>query len=194
MDSNALLIRTTQGGIFAVRVLLVAAVLLSGTWVGYAVAMLGAIALATTCMAWSEGRVDMTWRGSFVGTSYLAICLMVPAPLSWTWGGPFFAFFALQLASKWTLGRRCTVTGPVFVDVVRGWPYNRIRHPMTAAELGIAASILCGAPTWANLLAFSFVVVVSVLGINAEEGFLVREKTYRDYMSTVPWRLARGIW
>lgn len=194
MGARLFLIVCAQVGFFVVRCALVARLFLLGGPVALGVALLGCIALGTTVAAWLRGVPDLSWRGCFVGVSYLAVCVMEPGPMAFPLSVAFWVLVVVQLAAKLALGLRCTVTGPVFVDLCAGFPYNVVRHPMTAAEWSIAAVLLLSAPSAWNVFAFALVSFLNVVAIRYEESFLRTFPAYARYETETPWRIIPRVW
>lgn len=184
----------TQIFLFLVRLLLVWRLVAIGGVVACVVAGIGAVALVTTAFAWWNGKGDLTWRGSFVGLSYLVVCMMAPGPLTGALSILFGLVLAGELLARIVLGARCTITAPVFVSVVREFPYSLVRHPLTATEWAMAALFLVSAPTVPNWIAFGLVSLCNVVAIRFEEAFLSEQAAYRTYKQQTPWRVIPGAW
>jgi len=183
-----------QIGLFLARLAVVVHLCSLGQPVSYALALLGAIALLTTVLAWRAGVPCLTWRGSLVGVSYLAMGLMQSTGLSGSLLLLFWLFFALQLLCKFRLAHRSTVTAPVFVSLVDRFPFSVVRHPMTLAEWSMAACVMLGDLTLWNLCAFALISALDFLAIRYEERFLSGWAPYRDYMCRTPFRAFPGLW
>ncbi|MCO5053685.1 MAG: hypothetical protein M9920_15510 [Verrucomicrobiae bacterium] len=167
----------------------------SGTVSGFILGVVGLIAVATTVWAWAIGKPDLTWSGLSVGVGHLAILLFSASGPHVHQVAPVFWFlFAVQCWVKWHLGRRCTVTGPVWVDVIQSGPYSWIRHPMTFIELLMAGVFFFEFPSVRNGVVF-LIVLASKFAITLfEERFLKLQPSYRDYCLRVPWRFWPGVW
>lgn len=181
--------------LLVLRIALVAAVVLSGTVSGAVLGVSGSITIATTIAAWSAGRPDLSWSGLGVGVGHLAVMLFVPGQVHLQWVGPiFWALFVVQCWVRWCLGRRCTVTGPVFVSVVDWGPYAWVRHPMTFIELLMAVVFAVEFPSIWNAAVLIFVLQAKLCITLWEEKFLLSEASYRDYAERVRWRWLPGVW
>lgn len=157
--------------------------------------LIGLIAVITTIAAWSEGEPDLSWTGLAVGVGHLAVLLFSPGQIHWTFVAPiFWTLVVIQTWAKWHLGRRCTVTGPVWVNLVATGPYAIVRHPMTATELLIACTFALEFPSVWNGCVLLFVIASKFVITLLEEKFLKGEPTYRDYVGRVRWRFFPGIW
>src|SRR5882672_11297339 len=118
----------TSYSLIALRFWLVVGLMCNGSVSAILLGGLGLIAVITTVMAWSEGEPDLTWQGVAVGLGHLLVLLFSPGEVHWRWVAPvFWSLVLVQTWAKWHLGRRCTVTGPVWVDLVQSGPYDIVR-------------------------------------------------------------------
>jgi protein-S-isoprenylcysteine O-methyltransferase Ste14 len=148
--------------------------------------------LVTTALAWCIGKPDVSWRGVVVGLCYLPVLLLRPA------GSGFAALLVLlfwcQVCLRFQLLHRCTITGPVFVSVVRRGPYAVVRHPLTLLELCTALVVVLACPTFWNWSVLFLVVLCKILMTLLEEQFLMMFYDYRSYASRVRWRWVPLLW
>lgn len=177
------------------RLWLCVPLLQSGSVSGVILGIVGLVAVGTTVWAWAVGSPDLTWRGLGVGVGHLAILLFDASGRHVAWIAPaFWGLFIFQCWAKWHLGRRCTVTGPVWVDVISSGPYALVRHPMTFVELLMAVVFLLEFPSTWNGFVLVFVVVSKFVITVWEERFLRCQASYRAYCARVRWRFFPGVW
>ncbi len=177
------------------RVHLSALLIASGSVSGVLLGVLGVVVCATTVWAWSRGRPDLTWSGLGVGLLYLVALafdadgqrVALVAPIFWV-------LLAAKCWVRWCVRRSCTVTGPVFVNVVERGPYAWLRHPMCAIDSLAAVAFVCEFPSVWNLAVLGLVLLANIAITLFEERFLMREAAYRRYALRVRWRLLPGVW
>lgn len=157
--------------------------------------ILSTAALCTTALAWMRGTPDLTPRGLVVGFGHLTVLLLDPSgsPVL-VWQILFWSLLGLQTWVRWSLGARCTVTGPVFVGVERSGLYAFVRHPMTAIELLIAVCVGCESPTPYNVVILVLVLASKITITLCEESFLNGFASYREYSAAVRWRWCPLLW
>lgn len=181
--------------LMALRLLLVAGALASGTVSGVLLGISGLVVCITTAAAWLRGRPDWSVGGIVVGLSYLAVLsLRCDVDQVAAWLPVFWLVFALQCWVRWWLWTSCTVTGPVFVAVVDRGPYRWIRHPMNLVDFLLAGVVALQFPCWHNALAVAIVAAAKFGTIATEEKFLLQYQVYREYSSAVRWRVFPGVW
>jgi len=156
---------------------------------------LGAIAILTTLVAWIQGEPDLTFNGLVVGFGHLAILMFAPSQTHNQFIAPaFWLLVALQCWAKWHLGRRCTVSGPVWVSAITTGPYRFIRHPMTFTEMCIGCMFACEYPSLHNYGVLVVFIITKFVITVCEERFLLRQEAYRNYADCVKWRFIPGLW
>ena len=102
------------------------------------------------------------------------------------------AGITLQVAAKLTLRRSFGIVA-ANRGVKVGGPYRFIRHPMYAGYVLAQIGFLLANPGLWNLAIYSLVFVFQLGRILAEENVLGRDQAYRDFTTTVPYRLLPGI-
>jgi protein-S-isoprenylcysteine O-methyltransferase Ste14 len=102
------------------------------------------------------------------------------------------AGFSLQVAAKFTLRRSFGVV-PANRGVKMGGPYRLVRHPMYAGYLMTQVGFLITHPSIWNVTIYAIAFACQVSRIFAEERLLSRDPAYREFIATVRYRLAPGI-
>jgi protein-S-isoprenylcysteine O-methyltransferase Ste14 len=166
----------------------------TGTAAGIVVGSVSAIAIVTTVQAWRDGMPDDSYGGVFVAGCYLLPLLLIPAAESaviskWV----LWFLFAAQCVVKVYLGKRCTITGPVFVRVEASGPYAIVRHPMTAIELAMVGAVIGGNGCNWNMAVMVATVFAKVASVAYEERFLMMFHSYRQYAKKVKARIVPGV-
>jgi protein-S-isoprenylcysteine O-methyltransferase Ste14 len=100
--------------------------------------------------------------------------------------------FIVQVHAKLTL-RRSFGCVPAHRGLVRGGPYQFVRHPMYAGYALSHVGILAMNPTALNLACYLLGDGLQVPRILAEERLLSRDPRYRDYQARVRYRLIPGL-
>lgn len=78
--------------------------------------------------------------------------------------------------------------------VKRGGLYRVVRHPLYAAYLMIAASIVVNYPSAYNFAIVGIHTVIQILRILAEEHLLLEDSDYQDYAVRTRYRLIPFVW
>ena len=79
-------------------------------------------------------------------------------------------------------------------EIVSG-PYGLVRHPIYLATILCYTGTGLVFPTWWNIIATLFVVLVYIYKTREEERFLAENLTgFRDYQKRIPYRLFPGVW
>lgn len=181
--------------ILSLRIQLSWLLLTSGTGAGVVLGLGGMLANITTIWAWCVGVPDLSLSGLGVALAHLLPLAFKPEVAhSIYWLPCFWCLFAVQQSLRFRLGRCCTVTAPVFVCVVRQFPYSVVRHPLTLVELCMWTAFALEFGNARNWIVFGCVVVSKVLLVRWEEKFLLQQEEYRRYAATVRWRWVPGVW
>jgi protein-S-isoprenylcysteine O-methyltransferase Ste14 len=77
--------------------------------------------------------------------------------------------------------------------VVRGGPYQAVRHPIYTGYILTYIGYLLANPGWRNAAVEFSAVALIVVRILAEERVLAADPAYRDFMGEVRYRLAPGV-
>jgi protein-S-isoprenylcysteine O-methyltransferase Ste14 len=181
--------------LFCIRLYLALRLSASGTVSGLVLCVSALIAIGTTAVAWIEGKPDLSWSGIGVGCLHLVPLMFVVGSTHWTVVAPlFWLLFAVQCWVRVVLGRRCTVTGPVYVSVVSRAPYSWVRHPMTFIELLMTFVFGLEFPSEWNFFVVVASLVAKVVLVLWEERFLREQPEWCRYASWVRYRWVPGIW
>jgi protein-S-isoprenylcysteine O-methyltransferase Ste14 len=109
-------------------------------------------------------------------------------------GAPLMATgVVLSVAAKATLRRSFGIVA-ANRGVQIGGPYGLVRHPMYAGYLSTHIGFLLLQFTAWNALIYGCCWMAMLLRIDAEEGILREDPTYRAYCERVRYRLLPGIW
>jgi protein-S-isoprenylcysteine O-methyltransferase Ste14 len=117
------------------------------------------------------------------GEAWASIFMCVPLML---------AGLALQIAAKLALNRSFGVVAANRGVKVSG-PYRLVRHPMYAGYLMTQIAFLLTNPSAWNMAVYASAIVFQISRILAEERVLGQDPSYRAFATTVPYRLAPGI-
>lgn len=104
----------------------------------------------------------------------------------------FCAGFALQFFAKLALGRSFGIL-PANRGLKFSGPYRLIRHPMYAGYLMTHIGFLIVVPSLTNLLIYLAALLAQIYRLLAEERLLSADAMYRDYQTSVRYRLLPGI-
>jgi protein-S-isoprenylcysteine O-methyltransferase Ste14 len=100
--------------------------------------------------------------------------------------------FVVQISAKLTL-RRSFGAVPANRGVKIGGPYRVVRHPMYAGYCLTHIGFLLTNPSAWNATIYAFAFALQVSRIFAEERVLSRDPSYRNFVVSVPYRLAPGV-
>jgi protein-S-isoprenylcysteine O-methyltransferase Ste14 len=78
--------------------------------------------------------------------------------------------------------------------VKRGGLYRVVRHPLYAAYLVIAASVVVNYPSAYNFTIVGIHTVIQILRVLAEERLLLEDSDYQDYAARTRYRLIPFVW
>ena len=154
------------------------------------------ISLISTVYLLATKEVDKSMGGLWVPVLHLVPLLTDPATVT----GPFifgvcwFLSGFITISFRLAMGRRCSVSVPVWDSLLSGGMYKYIRHPLSCVET-FSAVCLClyfgGAWNFGVGLA---IVGAGVLCVWREEVFLRTFRAYREYCETVKYRWIPGVW
>jgi protein-S-isoprenylcysteine O-methyltransferase Ste14 len=135
------------------------------------------------------------WAVAIAGT-FLPLFLRpagVPGPLVWL-GEPLqFLGVAAAVLALASLGRSVGVVA-ANRGIKTSGAYRLVRHPAyTGYLLGYAGYLLCY-PTPRNVLLLAGTVLALGARAVAEERFLARDASYRDYLRLTPWRFVPYVY
>lgn len=182
----------------AVRLVVVVAFATHGGPLGFLYAFAESVALffAVVNLSHAAAVRDVRPVGLAVPLLYAVASLVIPAPqAAQAWVVWVMAAVVLaKLSVRWSLGKAFTVGPAAWVGLRDGGAYGVVRHPMMALSVAIRLVLLAGNLTVWNVAITAVFVLVVVVEVWIEEGFLIGVDSWREYANRVRWRLVPGLW
>jgi protein-S-isoprenylcysteine O-methyltransferase Ste14 len=98
----------------------------------------------------------------------------------------------VQFAAKLTLARSFGMV-PANRGLKTSGPYRVVRHPMYGGYFLMQMGFLALNPTWWNAAAYAVCWTLQTRRLLAEERFLGRDPSYREYQTRVAYRVLPGV-
>ncbi len=169
-------------------------VAIGGDYVSLLLAAQAGLVLVLLMTRKAAGKdASMGWRVLAWGSALLPLTLMgggkrlIPI---WASGLAASLGLAFSLWALWTL-RRSFGIAPADRGLIKGGPYQIMRHPAYAGELISVCAFILGSFFIVNAVILFVLIITLIIRIFQEESMI---QGYSDYAGDVRWRLVPGLW